>query len=120
MVRSPVPDRGDVYLVDLNPVVGSELRDPHRCVVITRREINAVGPCLVAPVTTGGMQARRVGLAVNVTGHETNGVVLCNQLRSLDLVARVAQKRARFAGRLDAVTMEEIVARVVSMIDPEA
>lgn len=119
MVRSGVPERGDVYLVDLNPVVGTEMRDPHRCVVLTRREINAVGPCLVAPVTTGGLHARKVGLAVNVTGHETNGVVLCNQLRSLDLVARVAQKKARFIERLDAATMEEIIARVVSMIDPE-
>ncbi|MBB4064573.1 type II toxin-antitoxin system PemK/MazF family toxin [Gellertiella hungarica] len=118
MVRNPVPQRGDVYLVDLNPVVGNELRDPHRCVIITPREINALGLCLVAPVTTGGLHARRVGLAVAVTGHDTTGMILCNQLRTLDILARVQQKRARYIETIDSLIMDEVVARVASMIDP--
>ncbi|SIR27438.1 mRNA interferase ChpB [Rhizobium sp. RU20A] len=118
MVRSNVPQRGDVYLVDLNPVVGNEMRDDHRCVVITPREINSVGMCLTVPITTGGVFTRKAGLAVNISGHKTTGVALCNQVRALDIVARVKQKSARHIDTLDAATIDEIVARVVSMIDP--
>ncbi|NTF06823.1 type II toxin-antitoxin system PemK/MazF family toxin [Agrobacterium rubi] len=118
MVRSNVPKRGDVFLIDLNPVVGNEMKDEHRCVVITPKEINAVGMCLVVPITTGGMFTRKAGLAVNISGHRTTGVALCNQVRSLDIAGRIAQKRAKFLERLDDATIQEIVARVVSMIDP--
>lgn len=119
MVRSSVPKRGDVYLIDLNPVVGNEMKDEHRCIVITPKEINAVGLCLVVSVTTGGMFTRKAGLAVNISGHKTTGVALCNQVRSLDIVSRVSDKKARYIETLDDGTMGEIVARVVSMIDPE-
>ncbi|MBU4530467.1 MAG: type II toxin-antitoxin system PemK/MazF family toxin [Hoeflea sp.] len=118
MVRSNIPNRGDVFLIDLNPVVGNEMRDRHRCVVISPREINALGMCLTVAVTTGGQFARKAGMAVNITGHETNGVALCNHVRSLDIVSRVQQKTARYVDTLDADTVDEIVARVIGIIDP--
>ncbi|TCU11135.1 type II toxin-antitoxin system PemK/MazF family toxin [Rhizobium sullae] len=118
MVRSNVPKRGDVFLVDLNPVVGNGMRDDHRCVVITPREINLVGMCLTVPITTGGAFTRKAGLAVNISGHKTTGVALCNQVRALDIMERVKQKTARHVDTLDTSTTDEIVARVVSMIDP--
>ena len=118
MVRSNIPKRGDVFIVDLNPVVGREMKDDHRCVVITPREINAVGMCLVVPVTTGGQFTRNAGLAVNISGHRTTGVALCNQVRALDIAERVKNKSARYVETLDDYLTDEIAARVVSMIDP--
>ena len=118
MVRSNIPNRGDVFIIDLNPVIGNEMRDEHRCVVITPREINAVGMCLVVPITTGGLFVRKAGLAVNVSGHKTTGVAVCNQLRGLNIVARLKNRTARFVETLDTVTTDDIAARVVSMIDP--
>ena len=118
MVRSNIPKRGDVFIVDLNPVVGREMKDDHRCVVITPREINAVGMCLVVPVTTGGQFTRNAGLAVNISGHRTTGVALCNQVRALDIAERVKNKSARYVETLDDHLTDEIAARVVGMIDP--
>jgi len=119
MVRSDVPQRGDVFWIDPNPVAGREMRDRHRFVVITRREINALGVSMTVPITTGGGLTRNVGLAVPVTGHETTGVAVCNQVRSFDIAERVRAKSARYIETLDHATIEEIVARVVSVIDPE-
>jgi mRNA interferase ChpB len=117
MVRSNAPKRGDVFLVDLNPVVGNEMNG-HRCVVISPREINLVGLCLTVPITTGGVFTRKAGLAVNISGHKTTGVALCNQVRALDIMERVRLKTARLVDTLDTRTTDEIVARVVSIIDP--
>ncbi len=119
MVRSSVPQRGDVYWIDPNPVTGREMKDRHRFVVITPRQINALGVCMTVPVTTGGAFTRNVGLAVPITGNETNGVAVCNQVRSFDIEARVRAGSARFIESLDNFTIEEIVARVVSAIDPQ-
>jgi mRNA interferase ChpB len=117
MVRSNIPKRGDVFAINLNPVVGNEMRDTHRCVVISPREINMLGMCVTVAVTTGGQFARKAGMAVNITGHETNGVALCNHVRSLDIVACVQQKMARYIDTLDVDTVDEIAARVVGIID---
>jgi mRNA interferase ChpB len=118
MVRNNIPKRGDVFLIDLNPVVGNEMRDRHRCVVISPREINMIGMCMTVVITTGGQFARKAGMAVNVTGHETNGVALCNHVRSFDIMSRVQQKTARYVDTLDADIVDEIVARIVGIIDP--
>ncbi|MGO7153191.1 type II toxin-antitoxin system PemK/MazF family toxin [Rhizobium leguminosarum] len=115
MLARPSVTKCSDGLVDLNPVVGNEMRDDHRCVVITPREFNLVGMCLTVPITTG---ARKTGLAVNISGHKTTGVALCNQVRALDILERVKQKTAKHVETLDASTIDEIVARVVSMIDP--
>ena len=119
MVRSSVPRRGDIYWIDPNPIAGREMKDRHRFVVITPREINALGVAMTVPITTGGAFTRNVGLAVPITGHDTTGVAVCNQVRSFDIEARVRAGSARFVELLDDATVSEIVARVVSAIDPE-
>lgn len=119
MVRSNVPNRGDVFWIDPNPVVGREMKDRHRFVVITPRAINALGVSMTVPITSGGALTRNSGLAVPISGHDTTGVAVCNQVRSFDIPARLLQKTARYIETLDRATIDEIVARVVSAIDPE-
>lgn len=119
MVRSDVPRRGDVYWIDPNPVAGREMKDRHRFVVITPREINVLGVSMTVPITTGGAAMRNAGLAVAIMGHRTTGVAVCNQVRSFDIAARVRTGSARFVETLDDATIGEIVARVVSAIDPD-
>jgi mRNA interferase ChpB len=118
MVRGTVPRRGDIYWIDPNPVSGREMKDRHRFVVITPKEINALGVCMTVPVTTGGAFTRNVGLAIPIMGHETTGVAVCNQVRSFDIEARTRLGSARFVEKLDQQTTDEIVARVLSVIDP--
>jgi len=119
MTRPRVPQRGDVYWIDPNPVAGREMKNRHPFVVITPKEINVLGIAMTVPVTTGGAFARDNGLAVVIMGHDTTGVAVCNQVRSFDLAARERAGSARYVETLDDATTGEIVARVVSVIDPE-
>lgn len=118
MVKRHAPQRGDVYWIDPNPVAGREMKDRHRFVVITPTEINALGVCMTVPVTSAGNFTRHVGLAVPISGHDTSGVAVCNQVRTFDIDARVRAGSARYVETLDKETANEIVARVVSAIDP--
>ena len=118
--RSPryVPQRGDIFWIDPNPVAGREMKDRHRFVVITPQAINKLGVAITVPVTSGGAFARLTGLTGPIMGHDTTGVAVCNQARSFDIQARVQAGTARYIETLDAGTVEEIVSRLISVIDP--
>jgi mRNA-degrading endonuclease toxin of MazEF toxin-antitoxin module len=90
-------ERGDVYHVDLNPTQGREQAGARYMLIVSPRAFNILGTSLVCPITQGGSFARYAGFAVSLSGAgtETQGVVLCNQLRVLDLQARKAPRPKR-------------------------
>lgn len=88
-------DRGDIVRVSLNPIVGRELEGQMRpALVLSPKRFNALGTALVAPITQGGNLARVAGFAVTLmgSGTQTQGVVLVNAVRMLDLEQRGARK----------------------------
>jgi mRNA interferase ChpB len=113
-----VPQRGDVYWIDPHPVAGREMRDRHRFVVVTPSEINKLGISITVPVTSGGAFARLKGLTVPLLGSDTTGLAVCNQARSFDIPARVLAGSARYVETLDVTTADEIVSRLVSVLEP--
>lgn len=119
MSRHRIPKRGDIYWIDPNPIAGREMKNRHRFVVISPKEINALGIVMTVPISSGAEFARNNGLTVTITGHDTTGVAVCNQVRSFDIEARVRQGNACYIETIDKATAEEIVSRVISIIDPE-
>jgi mRNA-degrading endonuclease toxin of MazEF toxin-antitoxin module len=107
-------ERGDIYFVDLDPTQGREQRGHRPVFVITRAAFNAISAPLVAPVTTGGAFARHRGFAVDLAPHlkTVRGVVLCNQLRTLDVTAR----NGRFIERAPQLVIAEVLARIATLI----
>jgi mRNA-degrading endonuclease toxin of MazEF toxin-antitoxin module len=88
-------ERGDIYLVSLDPTAGHEQQGKRPVLVISPGKFNRVtGEPVVLPVTTGGNFARTAGFAVSLmgAGTKTTGVVRCDQPRALDLRARGAKK----------------------------
>lgn len=91
----PVFDRGDIVRVCLNPTSGSELQgDMRPCLVVSTKQFNKLGLTFIVPITQGGNYARFNGFAVTLmgTGTQTQGVILANGIRSVDLSARSAKK----------------------------
>jgi len=66
-------------------------------------------------VTQGGNFARHAGFAVSLAGAgtHTQGVVLCNQARVLDLQAR----KARFVERVPEFIVDEVLAKLSTLIE---
>lgn len=118
-MRRRIPRQGDVYWIDPNAVAGREMRDRHRWVVITPEPISRLGVCITVPVTSGGAVARSMGICVAIFGHDTSGVAVCNQVRTFDIAECERAQGARYIESLDTTTTQEIVARVVSVIEAE-
>ncbi len=89
MISHKTPKRGDVYWIDPRPSSGREMRGTHRFVVITPQVVNALGVAMTVPVTGGGSFARKTGMTVPIIGYDTQGVAVCNQVRTFDVEARV-------------------------------
>ncbi len=108
-------ERGDIWHVDLNPTKGREQSNPRYVLILTPRAFNVLGTPIVVPITTGGNFAREQGFAVSLTGAGTHatGVVLCHQLRALDLKAR----NAKFAERVPDYIIEDVLARVQPLFE---
>jgi mRNA interferase ChpB len=107
--------RGDIWHVDLNPTKGREQANPRYVLILTPKEFNALGTPVVAPITQGGNFARDQGFAVSLSGAGTNsnGVVLCHQLRALDMRAR----NGRFVERVPEYIMDEVLAKVATLFE---
>ncbi len=82
--------RGEVYLVELEPVRGREVRKTRPCLVVSPDELNTHWQTLiVAPMTTGGhLYPFRVACRLG----KRRGHVVLDQVRSVD--------RERFRRRL--------------------
>jgi mRNA interferase ChpB len=107
-------NRGDIYLVDLDPTAGREQQGSRPVLVVSPTEFNeATRLPVVCPITNGGEFARRIGFAVEIAGIRTTGVVRCDQPRVLDLTAR----RGRKVDRLPAPLMDEVLARLAPIFD---
>jgi mRNA-degrading endonuclease toxin of MazEF toxin-antitoxin module len=108
-------ERGEIWHVDLEPIKGREQAGSRYVLIVTQKAFNDLGTPIIVPVTTGGQFARFQGFAVSLSGAGTrsSGVVLCNQLRSLDLKAR----GARFVERVPDFILDEVLARISTFFE---
>lgn len=114
------PRRGEIFSIDTNPVAGREMRDRHYWIVLTPEAVNRLGMALCVVVSTGAEGARAAGLTVRVVADGVTGVAICTQVRSFDLMARLQNGSATRASMAPADVVDEIAARIASLIEPAA
>ena len=86
--------RFDVYLVELDPTVGSEIRKTRPCLVISPNEMNRhLRTVIVAPMTT---KSRRSPFRVPCVFGGKSGFIVLDQIRTVDL-SRLVQKKGRLS-----------------------
>ncbi len=87
---------GEIWLAQLDPTVGSEIQKTRPCVVVSPIELNAhLRTVIVAPMTTG---SRPAGFRIPLTFQRKQGLIVLDQIRTLDrvrLVKRLGALRAQ-------------------------
>lgn len=74
--------RGDIWLVSLDPTIGSEIKKSRPCVVVSPAELHDhLRTVIVAPMTSKGFAAP---FRVPVTHAGTRGLILLDQVRTVD------------------------------------
>ena len=94
--------RGEIWLVNLDPTIGSEIKKTRPCVIVSPPELNQyLRTVMVAPMTSKGFAAP---FRVPVTHAGTKGLIVLDQLRSVD-----KQRLVKKSGQVSAKTMGTVL-----------
>ncbi len=90
--------RYEIYLVKLNPTVGSEIQKTRPCIVVSPNEMNILKTVIIAPLTSKGFDFI---FRPKISFQDKNGLVLLDQIRTVDKsrltkkIGVVEEKRAK-------------------------
>ena len=90
--------RYEIYLVKLNPTVGSEIQKTRPCIVISPNEMNILNTVIIAPLTSKGFDFI---FRPKITFQNKEGLVLLDQIRTVDKkrlvkkIGKVEEKKAK-------------------------
>jgi len=114
--RNHLMERGDIYIVSLDPALGHEQQGKRPVMVISPGKFNrATGVPIVLAITSGGGFSRMAGFAVSLmgAGTRTTGVVRCDQPRAIDLRARGARK----IESVPSAVIDEVLSRIAPIFE---
>jgi mRNA interferase MazF len=98
-----VVNRFDVYLINLDPTVGSEIKKTRPCLIISPDEMNRhIRTVIIAPMTTAG---KEYPTRISCTFKKKKGKIVIDQIRTID--------KSRLIKRLDTIdpnTQLEVIA----------
>ena len=103
--------RSDVFLVDLAPTIGREIRKSRPCLVVSPDEMNEhLATVIVAPMTT---RERSYPTRIRCRFQGKTGQVALDQLRTID-----RRRLVRRLGALHRRTMDTVLASLQQMFAP--
>jgi mRNA interferase MazF len=106
-----VAQRFEVYLINLDPTIGSEIRKTRPCVIVSPNELNRyVRTVIVAPMTTKGQPYPS---RVRCKFGSKQAQIVLDQLRTVDR-ARLAKR----IGKIPAAAQREVLSRLAEMFAP--
>ena len=98
-----VVNRLDVYLINLDPTVGSEIKKIRPCLIISPDEINRhIRTVIVAPMTTAG---KEYPTRISCTFKKRKGQIVVDQMRTID-----KSRLIKRLGTIDPNTQLEVIA----------
>ena len=106
-----VVQRFEVYLVSLDPTVGSEIQKSRPCLIISPDEMNRhINTVIIAPMTTRG---RDYPTRVSCTFQGKQGQIVLDQIRTVDKT-----RLMRKLGRITPPTQRAVLAILQNMFAP--
>ena len=99
--------RYEIYLVKLNPTVGSEIQKTRPCIVISPNEMHSLNTVIIAPLTSKGFD---FVFRPKLMFQDKQGLVLLDQIRAVD-----KKRLVKRLGKTDEKKAKEISQTLVEM-----
>lgn len=105
------PKRGDIVWTDFDPSAGHEQAHKRPAMVLSPKPFNKqIQLALVAPITS---RVRGHGFEVKLENTQTQGVVLCQQVKTIDY----GYRGIKFIESAPAKVLNEVLAKVRVLVD---
>lgn len=100
--------RGEVYLINLDPTIGSEIQKTRPCVIVSPDEMNQyIRTVIIAPMTT---KERSYKSRVEIEFDNKQGQVMLDQLRTID-----KQRLIKKLGNLSEEELKQVLSLLQEM-----
>ena len=110
VAKKYIPRRGDVVWTNFNPSAGHEQMGKRPALVLSTKPFNkTIMLAMVAPITN---RVRGHGFEVTLSGKKIKGVVLCQQVKMIDFIAR----RIQFAEKAPEGIVSEVLSKVRAIL----
>ena len=103
-----VVKRFEVYLVNLDPTIGSEIKKTRPCLIVSPDEMNRhIATVIVAPMTT---TSKVYPTRVKCKFEGQTGQVVLDQLRTVD-----KSRLVKRLGQIEKKTQQEVITKLAEM-----
>jgi mRNA interferase MazF len=107
MAKINLPVRGEIYLVNFDPTLGSEIKKTRPALIIQNDVANEHSPITIVAAITSKFDATlyptEVLISAGMGGLKQDSVVLLNQIRSID-----RQRLAKKLGKVNDSTLKKV------------
>lgn len=110
------PRRGEVWLVTLDPVIGSELRKTRPAVVVSRDEIGALPVRVVVPLTTWQEHFQSAAWLVPIEEEPQKGISRKSAADAVQVRSVSEQRLVKRLGELPLDDMQRISAALTIVL----
>ena len=111
MVKTYVPDRGDIIKLSFTPQVGREQAGFRPALVVSPQAYNRASHFVLACPITNTIKGWRFEVILSES-MKSSGVVLTDQIRALDWQAR----KAKFVEKADLSVVDEALAKIYPLV----
>jgi len=99
----------DVFLINLDPTIGHEIKKSRPCLIISPNEMNNnIETVIIAPMTT---KSRNYPTRINLKFDNKDGYIVLDQIRTIDKIRFIKR-----LGKIEIKTIKEVKKVIKEML----
>ena len=111
------PNRGDIWLVNLDPTVGAEIQKTRPAVIVSSDAMGILPIKPIAPVTGWDHRYAQNIWHIKITPDKTNNLEKASAVDVLQLRGVDTRRLIKKIGRLSAGTMDDIASAIAAVVE---
>jgi mRNA interferase MazF len=112
-----IPLRGDVWLVNFDPTIGSEISKTRPAIVVNSDSLGVLALHIVVPITDWKDHYAKNLWHIKIINDNANGLDKVSAVDVLQIRSVSTDRLTKKLGRVSSAIMEEIVATIAAVIE---
>lgn len=112
-----IVSRGDVWLVNFDPTIGSEIKKTRPAVIVSSDALGILPVHVVVPITDWKERYTKNLWHIKIVNDAANGLDKVSAVDALQIRSVSVDRLTKKVGRVSSTIMEEIVAAIAAVIE---